>query len=114
MVLSAFLLPVMAEHSTITDKAAGLAADIVETDSVIHVYRYLGESSEALGRSTFDEGETWFQATSSNYTVTPVVPVTPPTRRSITETSSYVQAIDKCVDEGNTWDYKTDTCRDNP
>ena len=54
-----------ATHSTITDRENGNAANIVETNNVIHVYTYTGASSEATFLSTFDEGETWSQPAST-------------------------------------------------
>lgn len=108
MVLSAFLLPALAEPSAITDKAAGMATDIVEIDNIIQVYHYLGASPEATFPSTFDEGENWLNAWITPYTPPPAPPKSPP----ITKTSPYVETIDKCVADGNLWDYRTDTCRE--
>ena len=107
LVLSAFLMPALAYHSTITDKADGMAADIVETDNVIHVYRFLGDSSEAFFESTFDEGETWGNGSWIPVYKAPKVEIAP-----LTETSNYVQMIDDCTDAGNNWDFKTDTCNE--
>lgn len=109
LVLSAFLFPALAYDSTIADKEDGNAADIVETDNVIHVYRYLGDSSESVFGSTFDEGEAW-----DNGSWLPVYKVKPAPkveREPITVTFPYVQMVDDCRESGMVWDYRTDTCR---
>jgi hypothetical protein len=122
-VLSAVVFVSFASDSTLTDKAAGKAINIVETNNVIHVYTYTGVSSEATFLSTFDEGESWTEA--------PVVPAksVPSTRSALplkqkSETrysrsnrnsavpvqSEYIKAIDSCIDSGKQWDFRTDDC----
>ncbi len=114
LLASAFMLPIFAQHSTITDKEAGLAANIVETNNVIHVYDFLGLSPEASWPSTFDEGEDW-----RNYVWTPkktnvTTKLNVNTNINGLQTSNfktpYVQAIDDCLAAGDTWDHRTDTC----
>lgn len=110
LVLSAFLAPVFAEDSTITDKASGMATNIVETGNVIHVYTYKGASPEATLVSTFNEGETWFN-TSWAAKPRPIYATKPASARSnATITSDYVQAIDDCVASGKLWSYRDDMC----
>ncbi len=104
---------VMAQHSTITDRDAGWAENIIETGNVIHVYHYLGGSSEAWA-STFDEGEDW-----SNFTWTPQPAVyTNNALRhrantatvDLNQVSPIVQMIDECLEAGKTWDHSENTC----
>ncbi len=125
LVVSAVTLVSLASDSTLADKAAGKAENIVETNNVIHVYTYTGASSEATFLSTFDEGESWSGL--------PVVPAkTAPSTRStlplkqknesrysrsnrnsaVPVQSEYIKAIDSCIDSGKQWDFRTDDCID--
>ena len=121
--------------STITDRANGMAKNVVETNNVIHVYTYTGASSEAGFVSTFNEGETWtavsvtpkVSTTTTRFSsrlrgsrsVSPYQKSQPKTINSRTnrtpietEQSAYIKAIDSCVASEMSWNYRDDTCVD--
>lgn len=123
LVVSAVMFVSLAADSTITDKEAGMATNIVETNNVIHVYTYTGVSSEATFLSTFDEGESWTdlpaipaKAVPSGYTSSPLKPKSESRysrsnrNSAVPVQSEYIKAIDSCVDSGKHWDFRTDTC----
>ena len=114
--LAAFMFPLLAQQiSALTDLEAGLASNVVETNGVIQVYVYDGLSSEFT--STFNEGEDW----------TTWVPVTQKTvvYKSNNTTSQadpilwghqkhpLVEAVDKCIGNGNRWDHSDGVCVSN-
>jgi len=120
LVVSAMAFVSFASDSTLTDKAAGKAVNIVETNNVIHVYTYTGASSEAVFLSTFDEGESWegvpVKTTTSTRSTLPLKQknesrYSRSNRNSaVPVQSEYIKAIDSCVDSGKQWDFRTDDC----
>lgn len=123
LVVSAMAFVSFASDSTLTDKAAGNATNIIETNNVIHVYTYTGASSEATFLSTFDEGESWEDVpvvpgkTTTNTGSTLPLKQKSESRYSrsnrnsaVPVQSEYIKAIDSCVDSGKQWDFRTDDC----
>lgn len=114
---------VSASSSVLTDLSNGEATNIVETNNVIHVYNYIGASSEANFLSTFDEGETWSQLPAIPVSAVPARATSLPTKATpysrysrsnrnsaVTVESDYVKAVDSCSESGKRWNYRDDTC----
>ncbi len=111
-----------ASSSVLSDIESGQAANIVEANNIIHVYTYLGASTEAEFMSTFDEGEDWtdLPLVPAKAKTSSAVKAKAPTLYSrvnrntaVTVESDYVKMIDECTAiEDKIWDYRTDTCVD--
>ena len=120
LVVSAVAFVSFASDSTLTDKAAGKAINIVETNNVIHVYTSTGVSSEATFVSTFDEGETWTEVPAKSVPSTrSALPLKQKSETRYSRSnrnsavpvqSEYIKAIDSCIDAGKNWDFRTDDC----